>query len=73
MSVAAVPGAMTTITLEIRPPSARPTTPGWYLVWQAMADYPTVVWNGAHAPGWRQGAQALKIDAWAGPLPERKR
>lgn len=59
------------LNLIVRPPADHPTEPGYYLVWPHLSERPIVLWNGAHMAGWRQGAQALRIDAWAGPLPER--
>ena len=44
---------------------------GYFVVWLHLQDRPVILYRGANNPKWRSGCRVEKVDAWAGPLPER--
>ena len=63
---------MKTFELTLKPARAPTEHDGWHLAWPHCSRYPLVFWAKAGQTEWRHGAQLMAIDAWAGPLPERK-
>jgi hypothetical protein len=61
------------IDLEIHKGSEEPPrgVAGYFLAWLHCSDRPIVIYRGTLSTQWRHGAQAVRVDAWAGPLPER--
>lgn len=57
--------------VDIRHGDESPQVAGWYVAWLHLAARPVVLWWSARDAGWRQGAQLVRVDRWAGPLPER--
>ncbi len=49
----------------------KPTAVGWYVVWSGLTTPRLVHW-GAFSDAFRVGAQAVPVDTYAGPIPERK-
>lgn len=46
-----------------------PPEHGYYVVLRYLCDRPLVLWWGGE---WRSGCVVVRVDAWMGPLPERK-
>lgn len=49
-----------------------PTTSGYFVVWLRLCDRPLVLWRSMKTNEWRNGCMKVEVDAWMGPLPERK-
>lgn len=61
------------IDLEIHQGSEKPQgVEGYFLCWQHCSDRPVVMYWGPSSTDWRYGFARQRVDAWAGPLPERR-
>lgn len=47
-----------------------PPKPGYYVVWMPFCTRPQVLWFAKDE--WRSGCLKVSVEAWIGPLPERK-
>jgi len=65
--------ALVRIELEVRPGTEAPprNVSGWFLAWPQHSDRPLVLWRGPSSTDWRAGCVVQRVDAWAGPLPDR--
>lgn len=64
--------ALKTFEVGLYPPTEPAPKSGFYAVWLAGASYPIAVRNTAGSTEWRRGAELVRIDYYAGPLPERR-
>lgn len=61
------------INLEVTKSPALPHEPGAYVVWLSGARFPVVLCWALMSTYWVRGATRVAVDAWAGPLPDRRK
>lgn len=62
---------LTAMTLPIGKWPDKPSKTGWYVCYSG-ATTPRLMYWGAFSDVFREGARAVPVDAYAGPIPVRK-
>ena len=59
-----------TLELDLRTGEPPRGVAGYFLVWLHCSSTPIVIYRSTLSTDWRSGMRAVRVEVWAGPLPE---